>query len=49
MDTKKPLFSRSDLIKISLPLIIQQILKNFKRYAVALKVRYNLIIEIIKL
>ena len=26
MDTKKPLFSRSDLIKISLPLIIQQIL-----------------------
>ena len=26
MDTKKPLFSRSDLIKIALPLIIQQIL-----------------------
>ena len=26
MDNKKPLFSRSDLIKISLPLIIQQIL-----------------------
>ena len=26
MDTKKPLFSRSDLVKIALPLIIQQIL-----------------------
>ncbi|MBQ2240717.1 MAG: MATE family efflux transporter, partial [Clostridia bacterium] len=26
MDTKKPLFSRSDLVKIALPLIIQQVL-----------------------
>ena len=26
METKKPLFSRSDLVKIALPLIIQQVL-----------------------